>query len=72
MDGQHLRTANQIHHPEVIKELQKVLEEVRPGAPRKASHVRIIARAARSIWNMTTGPGLRIKKTNGRIHIELA
>lgn len=58
----------------MIRELEQVLNEVRPGARRKSSHIRIVARAARAIWNMqaTDASGLKIVKGKDSLKIEQA
>jgi len=58
----------------MIRELEKVLAEVKPGAPRRAAHVRIVAKAAMAIWNIqaTAESGLKITKGKDTIRIDQA
>lgn len=58
----------------MIRELEQVIAEVRPGSRRKAAHIRIVAKAARAIWNMqaTDASGLKIVKGRDSLKIEQA
>lgn len=55
----------------MIRQLEKVIEEVKPGAVRKPSHLRIVAKAARAIWNIEAGTGIKITKGRKTIRIDL-
>jgi len=56
----------------MITELEKMLDEIKPGEPVKAEHVETVIRALMPILKMEAGTGIKITKSDAKFIIELS